>query len=117
MYKRIKLKNGKSKNRHVLVMEEYLGRPLESDEIVHHIDENKKHDELKNLDLCLRKIHSKYHGKKGDHFNISEWNRQNTKGYTHGTYSCYARTKCRCEPCRKAASIYKKAYRKRTGIR
>lgn len=30
----------------------------------------------------------------------------------HGTYSCYTNTKCRCEPCKKAAADYMRTYRK-----
>lgn len=39
---------------HRLVMSEYLGRPLEDDELVHHCDHNRKHNEIENLELALR---------------------------------------------------------------
>ena len=118
MVMRVHYKKIRSVNRdeHLLVMEEYLGRPLEPGEIVHHVDEDKTQNDIENLELCLRSIHAKYHSKGENHFNIGQWSIDNAKGYTHGTYACYTRTKCRCEPCRKAASIYKKEYRRRTGI-
>ena len=52
---------------HRLVMEEYLGRYLESgeirgwDEIPHHIDEDKQNNSIENLELCLDKVHKKFH--------------------------------------------------------
>lgn len=115
-YKRIKLKDGTTRDRHVLIMEQYLGRSLESDEIVHHVDENKKHDDIENLELCLRSIHAKFHGKKDDYFDIGKWTQENSKGYKHGTYSCWKMTGCRCSYCVQAQRYYKKDYRKRTGI-
>jgi hypothetical protein len=39
---------------HRLVMSDYLGRPLEDDEIVHHCDSNQRHNEIENLELTLR---------------------------------------------------------------
>lgn len=49
---------------HRIVMEEYLGRKLEDDEIVHHIDEIKNHNLIENLELCLKSVHISYHFKK-----------------------------------------------------
>ena len=43
---------------HRLVMSEYLGRPLEDDEWVHHCDENQKHNEIENLELMFKIEHS-----------------------------------------------------------
>jgi len=55
-YKRLKIK-GKCIDRHRLVMEEKLGRKLESWEIVHHKDEDKSNDEANNLELRTRSTH------------------------------------------------------------
>ena len=45
---------------HILVIEKSINRYLEDDEIVHHIDENREHNELNNLTIlcptCHRKI-------------------------------------------------------------
>lgn len=46
---------------HVLVMEAHLGRYLEDDEVVHHIDHNRQNNNLSNLQLMQRSIHSSYH--------------------------------------------------------
>lgn len=46
---------------HREVMEEHLGRKLESEEHIHHIDENKKNNDLSNLVLTSRSAHAKGH--------------------------------------------------------
>lgn len=46
---------------HRLVMEEELGRPLKSSEIVHHIDGNKKNNHPDNLMIMTRSEHMKEH--------------------------------------------------------
>lgn len=60
-YKKIRLSDGATRDEHVLVMEEYLGRPLEPDECVHHCDEQKKHNPIENLELMLRTEHTRMH--------------------------------------------------------
>ena len=57
---------GKSSNRkpeHRRVMEEYLGRELKPDEIVHHIDGNKLNNDISNLQLVTRAEHIDIHRK------------------------------------------------------
>jgi predicted nucleic acid-binding Zn ribbon protein len=46
---------------HRYVMEQYLGRQLEEDEVVHHIDCNIANNRLDNLLLLSRAMHSKLH--------------------------------------------------------
>ncbi|MGE7843906.1 HNH endonuclease [Lysinibacillus sp. NPDC093712] len=46
---------------HRLVMANYLGRPLERDEIVHHIDGNKENNDVSNLQLMDNSTHAKLH--------------------------------------------------------
>lgn len=61
-YVMISGEKGKRRYLHVQVMEEYLGRPLTSEERVHHIDGNKENNSIDNLFLCANKsIHSTVH--------------------------------------------------------
>lgn len=63
----IRYLGGSSKNsvlEHRYVMENYLGRPLTSNEIVHHIDENKENNSIENLKVLSPSEHSRLHGNK-----------------------------------------------------
>ncbi len=54
---------------HRCIVEEYLGRPLTKEEVVHHINENKKDNRIDNLYLFPNgSSHSTYHAlyKKGE---------------------------------------------------
>jgi hypothetical protein len=42
-------------------MEQYLGRKLKSNEVVHHIDGDKFNNDLSNLQLMTREEHSRLH--------------------------------------------------------
>lgn len=46
---------------HIYIMEMYLNRPLKKGEIVHHIDGNKKNNQLDNLFLTTVQEHNKMH--------------------------------------------------------
>ena len=50
---------------HRIVMENYLNRILEKDEIIHHINGNGKDNRIENLELCLVEVHSRFHRKTG----------------------------------------------------
>lgn len=48
---------------HVVVLEEHIGRPLADDEVVHHIDGDRLHNDVSNLLLMTRAAHSAHHGR------------------------------------------------------
>lgn len=50
-----------SKREHKVIMENLIGRRLQPNEIVHHIDGNKLNNEPTNLLLMTQSEHTKYH--------------------------------------------------------
>ncbi len=62
-YKRIKLSDGSTRDQHRLVMEAHLSRRLFPNEVVHHINEDKKDNRLENLEVMPIREHVQLHQK------------------------------------------------------
>lgn len=59
-YKALKI-NGKRIDEHRKIMQDTLGVRLQSNDVVHHINEDKQDNRLENLQLMSRSEHSKLH--------------------------------------------------------
>lgn len=60
-YIQVRISTGYYRREHRVLMEQYLGRKLGSEEMVHHINENKKDNRISNLQILTRSEHAKLH--------------------------------------------------------
>ena len=58
-YKKIRLSKNKVIDEHRHIMQQLLGRKLKRNEVVHHINSNKKDNRIENLEVQELKIHSR----------------------------------------------------------
>ena len=98
-YKRIRIDKKITRDEHRLVMEKYLCRKLNKDELVHHKNHNKEDNRIENLELTTRSEHAKNHYLKGDILKLESTkkgilNSANKRKlpYKEGYYTCH---KCR----------------------
>jgi len=59
-YKKLKI-NGKCIDEHRYIMEQYLGRRLETKEVIHHLNEDTRDNRIENLRLMKDADHRKHH--------------------------------------------------------
>lgn len=102
-YKKIKLKDGSTIDEHRLIMQEYLGRDLDSCEVVHHCNEDPMRNEIENLELMLDTEHKRLH----------QTGRDQSDRYVHGQ-GRYA-AGCRCEACRAGHALNNRKWRANRG--
>lgn len=57
-------RRGRTMGEHRWIMQEHLGRPLSSEEHVHHLDDNGLHNPIDNLQVKERRAHARMHGAK-----------------------------------------------------
>lgn len=55
------ISKGVTRDEHRIIMERHLGRTLESNEVVHHINENQRDNRLENLQVMSRAEHTRMH--------------------------------------------------------
>jgi len=73
IYSAAKDYRGKVVNAHRIIMEKHLGRKLFKNEIVHHINHNKKDNRIENLQILTHKEHSILHNQKYPIVKKCEW--------------------------------------------
>jgi len=72
-YKKVKLKDGTTRDEHRIIMEKKLGRKLKFNECVHHVNGNGKDNRECNLKVVIRNRHT------GDHFRGKKLRKEHVK--------------------------------------
>jgi hypothetical protein len=61
-YKRLRLSKEVTRDEHRVLMEKHLGRTLDTNEVVHHINGDRRDNRIENLQILTLSEHSKLHG-------------------------------------------------------
>ncbi|MBQ7430692.1 MAG: HNH endonuclease [Butyrivibrio sp.] len=91
---------------HRIVVENHLGRVLNTNEVVHHKDHNKKNNVIENLEILDRKEHNKLHGQEKGRLVVKlkcPWCKnvfEKYKNQTHLQKPSKYRCTCCCNKCR-----------------
>lgn len=77
---------------HTKIMQDHVGRRLEKDEVVHHIDGDKTNNSIENLDLCTKQQHNKCHATSEEI--VFELYKRGLVGYDKRTKRYFLRDSC-----------------------
>ena len=107
IYRAAKNSQGKVVNQHRLLMERHLGRRLTKDEVVHHINHDKRDNRIENLMVMTHQEHSAHHNQKHPISKDCEW--------CGTTYEPHPTKRKRSKSCSKECQ-YKLVWRTRRSI-
>lgn len=110
--------NGKRKCLHRAIVEEYIGRQLTEDEVVHHIDGNRSNNDISNLMVMTQSKHAKLHHMQGDYANMhsqdaKERNRKAIQAYYSEHINKGSKKVAKCSKDGEVLETFDSAYRVR----